>query len=429
MAIIYIDSSATGLDDGTSWTNAYPSIPTAFSNGSAGDTFRLKHDHYEANTTTLTSPGINTNPCVLISCNANNEFVKATSVQYYDSSDLNLTGYLKCYGIYFGAGDDMFSNYAWSYTDSTLYMSGANSYLVLGGWSNVKLVRTSLLIPNATNVALFSTSGLSMRSVYIEDQPYVESARFFDLNINLDMNLIEVVNSDLSGITTLFGSAISPFLKAKFIRNKLKSNVVLDVNFGENSDSSLELFACDTGDGYHFFYQANAIGVVLESTTVKRVGGAQYDPLDNNTTFSAELQPNSNIIAYTQPLKYKLGEYKLDMESARTLTFYIMQQNSSATPANLTDHECWIEVSHPDATDLALGKTVSSQVADILETPIDLDMSGQTWTGSSGNVVTQQMSVTLPVVALDHAQCTVHIYLAKYDANVELFVCPKPSVS
>jgi len=190
----------------------------------------------------------------------------------------------------------------------------------------------------------------------------------------------------------------------------------------------VDLWSCDNGDGYHYFSSWRYEGKVLESTAQgTRSDGATYDGVNH---FSAEFQTNSNVVAYTQPLRYKLAELELDLTTSKQLTFHIMMQDGTA-PTALTDHECWIEVVYPDATDNALGQTVSSQTHDILETPVDLTLSNKSWDNTTGELTKQLMSVIVPA-SIAKAPVTVYLHLAKDVTAIgatEFFACPKPEIT
>ena len=189
------------------------------------------------------------------------------------------------------------------------------------------------------------------------------------------------------------------------------------------------LRGCDAGDGYHFFHYEDICGEVLESTTVYRTGGATYDGTNG---FSVEYQPGSNVKAFIEPLSYKLGEYEIDLSTDQaTFTFHFVLQDTVA-PTGLTDHECWIEIIYPDATDNALGKQKLSRSSDELDTPTTLTTSTESWTGTTGNTTKQKVSATIPAATgMTKAPITVYLHVAKdlVTGSDEMFVCPSPDIT
>jgi len=194
-----------------------------------------------------------------------------------------------------------------------------------------------------------------------------------------------------------------------FIRCVLDPDNINDQPSFAQRGSRIDCYSCDTGSGYHYFDYRRYTGIVKESTTIWRTAGDIYDKDISTTHFSAEYQPNSNVILFTNPLSPKpIKTLKLDLSGGDVvLTVELLQQNASAAPTKLTHGNVQLRAVFPDTTDTALGVTVSS--GDQETTPIDvlnagsaddLDDSTETW-GGTGILATekltrQKISVTVP---------------------------------
>ena len=244
---------------------------------------------------------------------------------------------------------------------------------------------------------------------------------------------IDVNNSDLSSITAgkqivddmVYQDDIS---NIKFTRCKFPSSFILAGVIGLKSQT-VDAYSCDDGDGYHYFEHHRYEGIAKEELTVKRTGGATYD---GTNEFSAEFQPNANVVAYTQPLEIKIAEIELDLTSINTLTFHLaMEDNTSAiTPSTITNDKYFIKlVQNSDAaTSKALGITIDTKPVTILTTPTALDNVETTWTGRTATYQDEfQIEVdTVAVSGMTNGQVTAYLCVAEYVSTRAIFVCPSP---
>jgi len=185
--------------------------------------------------------------------------------------------------------------------------------------------------------------------------------------------------------------------------------------------------------------------VVLESETVWRTAGALYDKDILTTHFSAEYQPNSNVVLFANPLSPRpIKTLQLDLSGGDViLTVELLQQNVSAPPLRLTHGNVQLRTVQPDSPNTALGVTVSS--GDQEMPPItavnagsadNLDDSIESWDGSGllANVTKQSISVTVPQntgVGMDKAiiELWLDVSVDLGAVNAELFIDTLPNIS
>lgn len=447
MPDFYIDSNATaGTEDGLSWANAFLTTPAYVANvgTGVGDEVWYASDHHETQSTMFYC--IYYDNSKIISVNKSTDVAEVGALIDTDTGAILQIqvsntdgGFVYIEGMHFAADNDII----FSTTGVKIVLKNSKIELSSTSTNDIIDLTTAGLFLHlidstikmnrfAQEVTISFGAMLVLDNVTIED--VVGQICIFDIGGTGGATLI-VKNSDISSINTAVlveqSTDTDDIVHVEFDRVKVGSYTLFSDTIRTNRFFSF--YSTDTADGYYKQIRSYREGDILTSTTVYRTLGATYD---GSTGFSAEVQTNSNVIPYSQPLKYKLAEIEIDLTTSKTLTAHIIQQDGSFFPANLTDHECWIEVNYPDATDNALGKTVSSQTTGILETPVDLSLSNQAWTGTSGNVTKQLMSAVVPA-SIAKAPVTVHLCVAKditvADGNgastIEMFACPKLEIS
>jgi len=350
-----------------------------------------------------------------------------------NSSDVHLEG------ISFSGGRNLFYGHGyncdWVIKDCKLAIIdtlAGRTIATIQGQNTVLLKDIEVEFNNVGQFMKFSSGAI----VYMDNvTPLTNVNKLIAQSSVSTLQIVEVKNSDwsiLTGIIVDFYAASADSMKFSFERIKINSAADLTadpVTFcGGQTLDFWSISKSTDDDSYHYFEHYRYEGKVLESIDAgTRSDGATYDGVNH---FSTEFQTSDNVVAYTQPLRYKLAELELDLTTSKQLTFHIMMQDGT-TPTALNDHECWIEVVYPDATDNALGQTVSSQTHDILETPVDLALSNKSWDNTTGELTKQLMSVTVPA-SIAKAPVTVYLHLAKDVTAIgatEFFACPKPEIS
>ena len=328
---------------------------------------------------------------------------------------------------------DLSSGGTVSYDGCTLSMAATSSrFRVYITGSSAVLKNTTLAFPASSSSYIYLDSGDVIFDNVTFTGGIITGAYLFRAIVT------EIYNASLKN--TDFTSRCNvddPFIQMNitpatyvFERCKINTNQVIVVSPLSHVLQNVDLYSCDIGDGYHYFEFLRYEGTIKESTIIYRTAGATYD---GSNHFSAEFQPNSNVVPFTQPLKYKLGEYELDLTSINTLTFHIAMGDSAViTPSSITNDKYWIEIVQNDTTDNALGVSSDTKSATITTTASALANAAAAWTGMSGYTYTEEFQIpidTTVVAGMTNGQVTAYLCVAESIATREVFACPKPEIT
>lgn len=105
MATKYVNSGASGANNGTSWTDAWTSLGSAVAGCSAGDTVKVHKTHDEIGSIDWSLPGTLANPLIIICVDKDSSDSLSTGAAVGGNNDgttannLYIRGHLYCYGI------------------------------------------------------------------------------------------------------------------------------------------------------------------------------------------------------------------------------------------------------------------------------------------------------------------------------------------
>ena len=427
MATYYVDSNATGLNDGSSWTDAWTSIASA-TVAAAGDFILVSHTHSETPSYPwpLFHNGTINNPIKLISTNSStgqyayganlssgsvasfggNIYCKGFdfSTLIYDlgfggNSSLprgDIAVFESCYfGFNRGSSDINFS--IGSYQSLVKFV---NCEIYSSGTGNVKLSDSSFW----SGVFEFSACVFNVANAYINTAQYSEPSKphVFD-------------NCDLTNFSYMFQNGNS---QREVVVQDCKLNASFTAFNVTPHDETLKVFSSSSAaltgeaDGAHLI--ASSRGEVTTSKTEYRSSGAESD-----VNYSWKLASSSSCVEGYTTLE-SIPICKAVDSGSQTITVYI------AGGASLNDDDFWIEVDSPseEVSLTAQGKFRTTK-PDPLATPTALTSdTSSTWNGS-GVGTKQKIEVAIsPTIA---GTVTVRCYLAKPSTTV--YVDPKISTT
>jgi hypothetical protein len=437
MATYYVDSNATGLNDGSSWTDAWTSI-TSSTSVSAGDIVLVASDHSETSTTTFYiryANGTSTNPIQVISTNKLTSAYEAGAELLAENTnqDMYAGGYVRYCGLtlkqdrysYLTSiqGDTVFDDCNISHTATSAasgrgFYLGTNSvtrsrvsfigcvfdFLANGNTNSYLIVARDLseinfkncTFTSFTNVHLFSANGGS---------PFAGTAIFSSCDF-VSSSYLVFPDATFGGTWVLRRCRIpSGWISGGYNRGSFSTNSPL-----------VEMENCSSGTlsnpASGISLRSNIFGDSTESYSEYRTGGANNSDRD----YSFNLTTNSNAKEFTNHIESASISKWVDSGS-QTITVYI------AGGSSLNDDDFWIEVESPseEASPTAQGKFRTTK-PDPLATPTALTSDTSSWTGT-GVGTAQKVEVAIsPTIA---GTVTVRCYLAKPSTTV--YVDPKIS--
>ena len=431
MTTYYVDSNATGLNDGSSWTDAWTSLASS-TGATSGDTVYVSSTHSETTTTyNLSWTASMNNPVKIINVDSSTNQYTTSSKALYDTRTLaqfnaiSIGGIgVRIYGIKFDSGASISIPARDFYIKDCYFEIGFNSgYLAFNGSLNgnvgtldgcyIRVQRGDIInFSNNSRVLFKNCELLSQRAAptvtaivhgSANNWGIGSCAEFRDCKIN-DFDYLFRGHSakyhhlDIKMINCEFPSSWSHQLSDTISPR----NIIID-GCSDASTSPQSNFRSG------FF---NERGVVEGVSSVYRSGGASID----GTNFSWSMQSNTLAIESLGALE-SLPITRYVEAASQTITLYL------ASSSTLNDDDFWIEVESPSelASPTAQGKFRTTK-PDPLATPTALTSDTSSWTGT-GVGTAQKVEVAIsPTIA---GTVTVRCYLAKPSTTV--YVDPKIS--
>lgn len=425
MAIIYVNSAATGSNNGTSWVNAFASLASAAGAGSAaGDTVLVAYNHLETITSATTlnfSGGTEAAPIKVVSSDPVDSSYR-TGGEISNAGASAAISTLQGHVVFFGL------NVASTSASAHLVVSGTNvrsrfvdCTISLGGHISNGSTNTYVHFQDCTLtidhfylgafesvflcddcVITASNATQTLRSFRTEQQNTFRncdlsasnaSAKLVDLHEGQQRNTYRLIDCTLPSTPTIDAFTVST--------------------------SVIEILGCVVGT---LSAPKNGLTLVKEfegdissESAVYRSSGAS----DGTTDYSWKLATNGNAVEIFQPLKTPPITRWVGTGS-QTLTVYV------ASGVTLNNDDVWIEVSSPGegATPKAHG-IVRNTKAVPQATPAALTTDAvSTWNGT-GVGTKQKVAVTFnPAIA---GPITIRCFLAK--PSTTIYVDPKLEIA
>lgn len=423
MSTIYVDSAASGANNGTSWTDAFTSLGST-TGANAGDTILVDDGHDQAlsaATTWTWSNGTTANPVVILSVDKATDALSAGAVvRHTNSNNLALQGSIRVHGLTFGIYGDMILG---SSSSASMTFESCAFQVASGATGNRRLQITSSA--NGGSVYRFrggsidlDTGGASNGFVQIQSAGKVElvgvsvranSAASQIFMLQARPIALRLVGCDLSASTetTLVNWNGAPGATAEFAGCRLPSGYTPatgTIALGNRLTLERSVAGSISVPPLGLIYEASEAGTIQSTLSRYRTGGA--DDGVNANAHSWELAAGSSAKEAITPLASPPLMRWVAGGSSVTLTVYV------ASGTTLNDDDFWIELTGPDDSSPAYAEAhVVSTRMNPQGTPSALTTDGtSTWNGT-GVGTKQKVSVTYtPTLA---GPVAVRAYLAK----------------
>ncbi len=457
MAHVYVDLDlATGLDDGTSWANAFKTAATGFTSSNlGGDTVWVKGTQSLGSNIVLDfGGGTVLNPVIVrgvLLATTNEPPVKADLIPGWRtglsqieanraylhadcpvlevtgaSPDLLYTGFVNMYAVNLKTGDNFGNSGS---PDSRLLLEECDFNLTTGngqfGWkftnsSGIWFVR---LLNCRFTAGVISTTMLS-KSANMELIGLTMNAPAAMTGIFLpEQGRVDHIGCDYSDFAHTLFEVEKDIGSGSVLRNcQLHSSVVIRSGTLVGT-YRIELHQCSfglTGKTSGFILELDIItseGDIVQETTAVRTGGAS----DGVTPWSMAFTPNvdatiENQLALVGPWMY----FNATSGTNKTVTVHIA--NSGA--ADYNDDDVWLEVFTPSADGTSKFDHTATQMDDLDTPAVVADDTGSTWgTGGSNH---QKLVATVSPDYDGIAYCRVHFAKGFSSSPETLYVDPQP---
>lgn len=463
MADVYVDSTlATGLNDGTSWANAYQSIITALNgtNVVSGDDVWWQNGETTTAAVVLTGGQTVSNPVKVYGVlDATTAEPPATAdlipgfrtgadpateadAAYNDagipsltntsaSNDIKIDRAFYFYGCKFVAADEIWPGS--SNIDNDVYFE--ECYLAFD------TLRSGSTSSGAAFITLYNCQcelqlgneafAVQDTGVVVVNGGKITSAAGANTGIWHECHRGEIKNCDLSDQShTLLKTNASDDADPIYMNCKLHASTVL-ASASLSDTYAVKAYGCSsatgkgTGATFQEFDMASNAGVITEETTVVRTGGAT----DGATgTWSYAMTPAvDGTRDGFMPLIGEWQEFYFEGDgTAQTVNVFICNSASEAGANLYQDNDISLEVESPSAAGTAQWD-VNTTIYDLQGTPANVTTDGSTWGAGGNNKQVLQQSISGDYTGI--LRCRVKLFKNYGASPVTAYIDPRPTVT
>lgn len=438
MAIIYVDSAAGGLNDGSSWTDAYVLWQSALTNATTSDVIYMDDGHQETVATAITYTATNgtlNSPIVTYVVDKADDSYSPNSTAYNirttGLNSITLVTSMRIYGMYVESGLRVLLStspcttiFYDSYIKIYAYIMAASN----NGDVNLKLRNTTLeginslqAILKSTYVPDFMQGGAIIGAI---------SGNGFVVPDAGKCQVIGFEGVDMSGITTgspkivnATGSDSGWCVTLKDCKYPSGYSLIR-TSIGTDSQC-VESYTSDTGGNRYVLQLERYRGAVNEDTATYMTGGFQPEGASNPVSYT--IVPNSTAGRVTEETPIDSLDisfyYNGATGSSKTFTVECVENFSTA----LTDQNCWSELCYLGTASSALCSFDSNKQILGSGTNLSAGTGLANWTGepASSRSVKLVHTVTPQVKGLYR----IRIFLGKYEAGKEFFYNSKVAIA
>lgn len=443
MAIIRVDSTASGANNGTSWTDAYQTFQAALTAWTTADEIWIRDVSNEISASvTLTAPNSNQFDLVPIYRMTNTDVYAPSPQDQTDTIQIDTTGTtgsfnLNFYGAFHGV---RLRSARWLNITAENVMEFYDSDIEFGagnGLAYLSLFSTRKTHFHSTTIRANGDGATNDNYIRVEDARNVlfnaclfpvfrnSSTGLFDTGDGNRPTRIKVVDSDLSNIsnnnlvrTARFSTgSTNRRHEVTFDRCDLKLGYTLSDGTMDVEDAIVQAIRCRTSASDNINEKQLWNGKVDEDTVTYHDNG--FVEAITAVGVSQRLAPEIDV-EIVNPLES--FEIVGILASSGTKTFTIEMVENFTTA--LTKRECWAEFAYPDSSSTArrTRDTSTKEFAKVSYTNLPAGTGLGNWTGepAGSRSVKIELTATVNRVGLVKAK----VFLGKYEAGKVLQVDP-----
>lgn len=413
MADKYLWSGASGVADGSSWTDAYTTMQAAAAGAALGDRILVASDHADPNVNaayTIVFNGTADNPTQVICVDRTSGAFTTGAVVFRSGTNgtISIQGSFVSWGVEWGVGTATNSTAITFCASNSIRQlqhvlngvviaggSGANSRINCG---NINTVLQNELRFFNTDVLFGSNTGGFRLSGQV-DFEWVGGGllsgatsldAIFDITGNAEPGLFSARNVDLSNAATdtdIFKPGIIIPLRASLANIAMPSGWTGSVIADGELAANVTAVNVGGGNNNYQFAHVGYVGRTVQDTGIYRSGGAT----DGTTAMSWKI--DSTVDAKWPALPYIGAPVAVWVDSTSspvTVTFEVLTDG-----VTLTNQDFGLEYSYLGSSTTSLGTVARTTPADILASAANLTTSSETWVSTGlASPVKQKVSFT-----------------------------------
>lgn len=444
MADFFVDNTATGANDGSSWTDAFTDFADAVTAAAStgGDNIYVAHTYVFPTIPAGYNYAFSTdrrNLTRILSADPADSSL-TVGAELEGSSTITISGSAYFYGINIknrgpgptrinNVGNTDFMYFRDCFIDHDSTSSSASARVDLGSSVNSGRTEVELVFDN-TQIKIdqqnrpITINGAIVR--WKNTSPALMSGGAATIDAVLQPNPgteIELINCDFTG-TTINIALIRPTNTLPMVRwgifnCKFDTGVSLFSDALLTADKHFDMMAVDNefGGTRDAYFREYSDGTIEADTSVTRTGGAQ-DQL--NTAYSLKVTPNSRP-GYVHGMKLQTLPFHIDSTGSKTIEVEFIRDSLT----NLTDLDIYMELSYADTSGSVFYSVDNGLQIDPTATGTDHPASTETWTNSMTNPNRQKLSATVTVNRVGPAYLTIFVTIP----STVIFIDPKVEVS
>ena len=409
----YYSSLASGLDDGTNWTNAFETFTTALASKGATDVIWVDDDSDDVHIADLTLTFPDTPGLKMICVESDGRTTESPTAGRKTARkrgtgtgiQITIAGRAYVFGVSFetdGGGNNCDIVIGTVPGDHNLVFECCKFQLNgNGGGTDYSIGRAG---NNSAVDMLFRfiscelTFGAAAQTIFIQNGRVefngltlagVAPTTIFTPNVGETLCL-HVESSDLSGVsfTNLIDVSVENPGLARFLNCKLPAGI--------NSTTGTipgpgcirtELFNCSDGNRNYEVYIQDWSGHCEDENVIV------LNANDGDDDYSVKIVTTANA-SFEHPFKTPwFGQRQVDVGTSVDIEVEIQYANASAV--QLKNNQVWLEVEVLSTTGFPVGGKVSSRVADFVTAATAYGLSSAVWEGSLADPVKQTISVSV----------------------------------